>query len=60
MCGRGLCDVMEVTQAAKRADLKQCLLSVTIWILPLSPLSGSVRSSTEVTPSSFSTSVRAA
>ncbi len=50
---------LEATQAAKRADLKQGPLSVTIRKVLISPLWRSVRPSIQVTPSSRSTSVRA-
>ena len=48
----------EATRAANRPDLKQGPLSVTIRSLTFSPVSGSARSSTRLTPRRLSTSAR--
>ncbi len=51
---------LEAAQAANFADLKQGPLSVTILRVPISPVSGSAKSSIQVTPRRFFTSSRAA
>ncbi|MCY3851011.1 MAG: hypothetical protein OXF75_09455 [Acidimicrobiaceae bacterium] len=50
---------LEAARAANRAGLKQGPLSVAGFRAPVSPVSGSARSATQVMPRGFSASARA-